>query len=60
MNILMADVTDIRDVRIGDEALLLGGAGESAVQAEELAELSGTINYEFLARLAPTIPRLVV
>jgi alanine racemase len=60
MNILMADVTDIPDVRIGDEALLLGGVGEGAVPAEELAELSGTINYEFLARLAPTIPRLVV
>jgi alanine racemase len=60
MNILMADVTDIPDVRIGDEALLLGGVGEGAVPAEELAELSGTINYEFLARLAPTIPRMVV
>jgi alanine racemase len=60
MNILMADVTDIPDVRIGDEAILLGGDEENAVPAEELAELSGTINYEFLARLAPTIPRSVV
>jgi len=60
MNILMLDVTDVPDVRIGTEAVLLGRQGSAAVTAEELAELSGTINYELLARLSPTIPRVVV
>jgi alanine racemase len=59
MNILMADVSDIPDVAVGDEVVLLGTQGESAVTAEELAELSGTINYELLARLAAGIPRIV-
>jgi alanine racemase len=60
MNILMADVTDIPEVAIGEEAVLIGRQGEDEVQVEELASLSDTINYEFLARLSPSIPRSVV
>jgi alanine racemase len=60
MNIMLLDVTDIDGVEIGDEVILLGGAGNSAVSAEELASLAGTINYELLARLSPLVPRIVV
>ena len=60
MNIMMADVTDIEGVEIGDEVVLIGRQGVDSVQVEELAALSETINYEFLARLSPAIPRVVV
>jgi len=60
MNILMADVTDIPGVAVGDEAVLLGRQDDLEVAAEELAQLSDTINYELLARLAAGIPRTVV
>jgi len=60
MNILMADVTDIPEVAIVEEVVLIGRQGEDEVQVEELASLSDTINYEFLARLSPSIPRSVV
>jgi alanine racemase len=60
MNISMVDVTDVPDVQVGDEVVLLGRQDDEEVTAEELAELSGTINYEFLARISPDIPRLVV
>jgi len=60
MNILMADITDIPGVSIGDEVVLIGRQGEDEVSAEELASQSETINYEFLARLSPSIPRRVV
>jgi alanine racemase len=60
MNILMADVTDIPDVEIGDDVTLIGGRGDDRIEVEELATLSETINYEFLARLSPDIPRVVV
>jgi len=59
MNILMVDVTDIPDVELGDEVTLVGTDGDVSIAAEELAGLCDTINYEFLARLSPTIPRLV-
>jgi alanine racemase len=60
MNILMVDVTDLPEVSIGDEVVLVGRQGDDEVQVEELASLTDTINYEFLARLSPAIPRMVV
>ncbi len=57
MNILMVDVTDVDDVQAGDEVVLIGRQDGARVSVEELAESAGTINYEFLARLAPSIPR---
>ncbi len=59
MNIFMIDVTDIPDVEIGDEVTIVGSDGEVSVTAEELAGLSSSINYEFLARLSRAIPRVI-
>ena len=59
MNVSMVDVTDVPDVRVGDDVVLIGRQGGIGVTVEELAELSDTINYEFLARLSPDIPRTV-
>jgi alanine racemase len=60
MNILMADVTDAGRVEDGDVATLIGADGSERITVEELAENAGTINYEILARLSPTLPRLLV
>ncbi len=57
MNILMIDVTDVPGVGIGDVVTLIGADGEIAISVEDLAVHCGTINYEFLARLSPSIPR---
>jgi alanine racemase len=59
MNILMVDVTDVPGVEVGDRVTLIGDDGATRITVEDLAELSGTINYEFLARLSPAIPRVV-
>lgn len=59
MNILMVDVTDIPGVRIGDRLTLVGRDDGLTITVEELADLSGSINYEFLSRLSPAIPRFV-
>lgn len=60
MNIIMADVTDVPDVGVGDEVTLVGKQGEEEITVEELAEHAGTIAYELLARLSPCIPRAIV
>ena len=59
MNIFMVDVTDIPAVEVGDVVTLIGADNEVAIRVEDLARHSDTINYEFLARLSPSIPRLV-
>jgi alanine racemase len=60
MNHVMVDVTDIGTVAEGDVATLIGRDGGERVSAEEIGEATGTINYEILARLSPSLPRVLV
>jgi alanine racemase len=60
MNITMVDVTDVPGVAEGDVATIIGADGNERVSVEELADLSGTINYEVLARLSPLLPRFTL
>ena len=59
MNLIMVDVTDIPDVRLEDEAILLGIQGGEKISAEDLARICGTINYEFITRINWETPRIV-
>lgn len=60
MNMIMADVTDIPDVKVGDEVVLLGRDDEEAILAEQFATWAGTINYEVTTRIAESVPRIEV
>jgi len=46
MNLVMADVTELKDVEPGDEAVLLGQQGSATITGDEVAESCGTISYE--------------
>jgi alanine racemase len=59
MNIMMVDVTDIPEVEIGDRVTIIGCDEDLIICVEELADLAGSINYEFLSRLSPAIPRFI-
>ena len=59
MNLLMAEVTDIGDVRCGDEVVLLGSDAEESISAEQIARWSSTINYEVTTRINDRIPRII-
>ena len=60
MNMTMIDVTDIEGVRAGDEAVLLGRSGDELIRAEDLANWAGTIHYEIVSRVYPSLPRIPV
>ncbi len=60
MNMIMVDVTDIEDVRLEDEVVLIGSQGKERITAEYLASICGTINYEIVTRINPLIPRVIV
>lgn len=56
MDQTMIDVTDIPDVRMGDEVTVFGlGGGDTA---DTIAAKTGTINYEILCGLARRVPRV--
>jgi alanine racemase len=48
MNMTMVDVTELRDVRVGDEAVFLGTQNGETITADDLASWAGTISYEIL------------
>lgn len=58
MDLTLLDVTDAGpEVKIGDEAVLLGRQGDEEIDAFELARSAGTIPYEILCRLGQRLPR---
>lgn len=57
MDQFMVDVTGL-DVKKGDVVTLVGKDGEESITVEELAELAGTFNYEFVCNLGKRIPRV--
>lgn len=60
MNMMMADVTHVENVKIEDEAVLLGKQGDDEITADEIAEKIHTINYEVVTRINPLLPRYYV
>ena len=50
MDQLMVDVTALSSVKVGDEVTILGTDGENSITAEEIAELTDTINYEVVCQ----------
>lgn len=61
MDMAMIDVTDLDEVRIGDECVVLGHqrghAGEDTITAGEIASQLGTIAWEVLTSVSRRVPR---
>jgi alanine racemase len=58
MDLTMIDVTDIRNVRQGDEVVLLGRQGGAEITADEIAAWANTISYEILTSIGTRVPRI--
>jgi alanine racemase len=58
MDQCMIDVTNIPNVKIGDEVVLFGKQEGAELPVEELANTVGTINYEIICMLARRVPRV--
>lgn len=58
MDQLMVDVTDVPEVKLWDEAVLLGAQENEVIGADELAELADTISYEILLSISDRVPRV--
>lgn len=58
MDLTMIDVTDIRGVKQGDEAVLLGQQGAEQISADEMARWAETISYEILTSISARVPRI--
>ena len=60
MDQCMVDVTDVPDVKVGDEVIVMGTDGINTVSADYIAEMTGTINYEITCALGQRLPKVYV
>lgn len=58
MDQMMIDVTHIDNVEIEDEVILVGKDGECIISVEELANMAGSFNYEFICGIGKRVPRV--
>jgi alanine racemase len=58
MDLTMLDVGHLPDVAEGDEVVVFGRQGNESILADELARVTGTINYEVLTSLTARVARV--
>jgi len=58
MDLTMVDLSDIPAARVGDEAILWGGAGEAIISVNDVARLAQTISYEMLCSVGRRVRRV--
>lgn len=60
MDQFMVDVTDIEDVSVMDEVTLIGKDGDYRISVEEVADMAGSFNYEFVCGIGKRVPRVYI
>lgn len=60
MNCIVVNVTDLENVKIDDEAVLIGYQGDKEITISSFSESSDQVNYELLTRLPQDIPRKII
>jgi alanine racemase len=58
MDQIMVDVTDIKDVKTEDIAVLIGKQGDEEITATEIARMAGTIPYEIFTSINKRVQRV--
>ena len=60
MDQCMIDVTGVPYVRLGDEVTVMGSDGIHEILADDIAEATGTINYEIVCAFGQRLPKVYV
>ena len=60
MDQAILDVTDIPDVEVGDEVVILGSQGDETITAFDHASVTQTIPWEVFTRIGPRVRRVEV
>jgi alanine racemase len=60
MNMMMVDVSEISNLKTGEEVVLIGKQEKESITAEQVAEWAQTIQYEITTNIHPQIPRKLI
>ncbi len=58
MDLMMADVSAVTEVRLGDEVVLIGQQGDEEVLVAEVAERAGTIAWDIFTGIGSRVRRM--
>ena len=58
MDQMMVDVSAVDEVAEGDDVVLVGREGDAVITVEEIADLAGSFNYEFICGIGRRVPRV--
>ncbi len=60
MDFTMIDVTEVPNIKIGDEVVIIGTQGEERITADDIAKITNTINYEVVSLIGKRIKRIYI
>ncbi|TRZ51799.1 alanine racemase [bacterium] len=60
MDMITVDVNDIKNVKVGDEVVIIGKMGSNEITADEFAGYADTSSYEIVTRINPKIQRVFI
>ena len=60
MDQCMIDVSDVPNVKVGDEVIVMGSDGHNSITADDIAEKTDTINYEICSAFGQRLPKVYV
>jgi alanine racemase len=60
MDLMVIDVSELEQVEVGDEVVLMGRDGSAEISCSELSEKAGTITWEIITRIGARVRRVYV
>lgn len=60
MNTFMVEIGNIKNVKIGDEVVIIGKSKKREIKVYDIADSIGISTYEVITRINPLIPRILV
>lgn len=60
MNMIIVNITEIPNVRIGDEVVMIGHQGELEIKVSAFSNISNMLNYEILTQIPINIQRKII
>lgn len=60
MNMMAVDISQVDDIKKGDEVVLIGKQGEQEITVASFSDSSEMVNYELLTRIPRNIPRRII
>lgn len=60
MNMTIVDVTEVPEVTVGDEVIIIGKQGDMEIKVSDFGDISNKLNYEVLTHLPASIKREII